>query len=30
VPGMIPLDLLVALAPLLVWLVLCALDDEAR
>jgi hypothetical protein len=28
--GMIPLDLLVALAPLLLWLVLQVLDDEAR
>jgi hypothetical protein len=27
---MIPLDLLVALAPLLLWLVLQVLDDEPR
>jgi hypothetical protein len=28
--GMIPLDLLVALAPFLLWLALHVLDDEVR
>jgi hypothetical protein len=28
--AMLPLDLIIALAPLLVWLALCVLDDEAR
>jgi hypothetical protein len=27
---MLPLDLIVALAPLLVWLALCVLDDSGQ